>query len=31
MGKLTGVYVVLVMPFTKKGDVDYGGLRGNVE
>lgn len=31
MGKLTGVYVVLVTPFTKKGDVDCGGLRGNVE
>ncbi|RLE36117.1 4-hydroxy-tetrahydrodipicolinate synthase [Candidatus Acetothermia bacterium] len=30
MGKLTGVYVVLVTPFTKDGDVDYDGLRKNV-
>jgi len=31
MGKLTGVYVVLVTPFTKDGDVDYDGLYKNVE
>ena len=31
MGKLTGVYVVLVTPFTKDGAVDYDGLHKNVE
>ena len=31
MGKLTGVYVVLVTPFTEDRDVDYDGLRKNVE
>jgi len=31
MGKLRGVYVVLVTPFTKDGDIDYDGLRKNVE
>jgi len=30
MGKLTGVYVVLVTPFTKDRDVDYAGLEKNV-
>ena len=31
MAKFTGVYVVLVTPFTKDGDVDYDGLHKNVE
>jgi len=31
MRQLTGVYVVLVTPFTKDKDVDYDGLHKNVE
>ena len=31
MGKLHGVYVVLVTPFTGNGEVDYDGMSKNVE
>lgn len=31
MGKLRGVYVVLVTPFAKDGSIDHRGLRGNVD
>ncbi len=31
MGKLRGIYVVLVTPFTADGDVNYEGMKENVE